>query len=476
MPALEEATISDITSRLHIYLKSLGGYGEPEYLNAGGSAAIYKVDGTEGTRVFKVFNPSFFSGPGGEAERRRLEVQRHLIGHKCSSLVQTYRVEEAQSTAFIEMEFISWPQLTDKLADIPDNKVSLLIKQLVDAVHFLETQGIVHRDIKPDNIHISSDFQNLKLLDLGVAREFDIEESDDAAITDHGNNRPFLATAQYSSPEYLFRLDAPSVKLWKGLNFYQIGAVLHDLIMKKPIFQHEMGLGNRWLVARAVLTKTPSFFDGDPSRLASLKALSARCLVKDLDIRLQIVGWEDLVFDDGQEPFDILKGRLAKDSLQNVGSNAKTNADSRLEFDRVDFAKRFSNKVRDELIGAKVPLVMEPPAPSSPPVFKLKFAINDTAVADCCLHFKWGDELYSRSATIVLSARLVLGNVSEEMPPVATKAICTAVIGEADDEAIHNLRNELAVAITQGLDVIEAAGSDIKLHGMDLLSNQSGDK
>lgn len=474
MPALEQAVINDIAHRLQSYLKSLGGYGEPKYLNAGGSAAIYKVDGTEGSRVFKVFNPSFFNGPGGEAERRRLEVQRHLIGHKCSSLVQTYRVEEAEGTAFMEMEYISWPQLTEKLADIPDDAVNLLIRQLVDAAHYLETQGIVHRDIKPENIHISPDFKQLKLLDLGVAREFELEESENAAVTDHGNNRPFLATAQYSSPEYLFRLDAPSAKLWKGLNFYQIGAVLHDLIMKKPIFQHEMGLGNRWLVARAVLTKTPSFFDGNPSRLASLKALSARCLVKDLDTRLQLVGWEDFAFDGGKEPFALLKGRLAKSS-SNAGTNAKVDTDARLEFDRADFAKRFINQVRVELIGAKVPLVLEPPAPNALPVFKFKFSIAEPATINCDLLFMWGEELYCRTATILLSARLAIWEATEDMPQATKKAICIAVIGEAEDEAIHNTCNELAKSITQGLDVIEGAGGNSELNGIDLL-NQGGGK
>ena len=72
--------------------------------------------------------------------------------------------------------------------------VAPLITQLVEAVRFLEKLDIVHRDIKPENIHVSPDYKYLKLLDLGVAREF--AEDDAGAVTDHGNLRPFLATAQ----------------------------------------------------------------------------------------------------------------------------------------------------------------------------------------------------------------------------------------------------------------------------------------
>lgn len=478
MPALEKTVINDITCRLQKYLKYLGHYGEPKYLNAGGSAAVYVVDCAEGSRVFKAFNPSLFNGPGGEADRRRLEVQRRLIGHKCSSLVQTYRVEEAEGTAFMEMEFISWPQLTDKLADIPDDAVTPLIMQLVDAIRYLETHGIVHRDVKPENIHISPDFQLLKLLDLGVARELEMDESEDAAITDHGNHRPFLATAQYSSPEYLFRLDEPSVKLWKGLNFYQIGAVLHDLIMKKPIFQHEMSLSNRWLVARAVLTKTPSFLDANPHRLASLKALSARCLVKDLDTRLQLVGWDDFVLEGVPDPLAALKGRLAK-GVANTGENTKASVDGRLEFDRAEFTRRFVSQVRTELIpicGTTMPLTLESPLPNALPIFKFKFSIVDEVKIDCDLFIKWAEELYCRTATISLSARVVVGDSLDEISPITSKVICTAVIGEAEEETIHNTCKEMAIVITHGLDVIESADNPSSLNGMSLLLNQSDNK
>jgi hypothetical protein len=76
--------------------------------------------------------------------------------------------------------------------------------------------------------------------------------------TDHDGQLPVVATARYSPPEYLFRLLPPSSELWHALTVYQLGALLHDLIMRRPLFQSEYleSRENRyrfaWLVATAV--------------------------------------------------------------------------------------------------------------------------------------------------------------------------------------------------------------------------------
>lgn len=457
MPALEQIVIDDVTTKLHAYLAAKTGYSESKYLTSGGSAAIFQVNGPSGTRAFKVFAPKFFEGEAGEAERRRLEVQRHLIGHECTSLVQTYEVEEAHGTAFVEMEFVPWKDLNDTLADVPDCEVAPLIKQLVKAARFLEGQGIVHRDIKPENIKIASDFKTLKLLDLGVARDIEASEEIDVAVTDHGNLRPFLATAQYSSPEYLFRLDKPSERLWQGLNFYQIGAVLHDLIMKTPLFSQEMVAGNRWLISKAVLTKTPTFDDGDINRLRNLKALAARCLVKDLDLRLQIVGWDDFLLEDENDSLTALRVRLAKDTISGA-AQAKAAAERKLEFDQSAFAKSLMDRVRTGLIsvcGTNLPITM----PDS--VDKLKytylFSPPEPATIRCEVTIDWGAELYVRNAQLSISAIVCPGKDNVTTSMLAPSIICPASIGINEEVAVFALTNAIAKAVFKGLDFISLA-------------------
>lgn len=466
MPALSQIVIDDITVRLRKYIENLEGYGEPIFLDAGGSAAVFRVDSMDGPRAVKAFDPSLMS----RAEKRRLEVQRRLIGHSCPSLIQTYRVDEAEGTAFMEMEFIEWPQLTKQLEFVPDEAVASLITQLVDAVRFLETLDIIHRDIKPENIHVSPDYKHLKLLDLGVARE--LAEGEAEAVTDHGNVRPFLATAQYSSPEYLFRLDEPSTRLWNGLNFYQVGAVLHDLIMKKPIFQEEMALGNRWLVARAVLTKTTSFADENPKRLASLKALAARCLVKDLETRLNLVGWDDFVSAGGKDALTTLRVRLVKGCI-NAGEHARMAAESRLVFDRNEFVKRLSNQVRSELInicGKQLPLTVKPSEPNTPPQILFELSAPNQISINSLVNVIWLTQIYERTANISISAWLYSLTSDEAPSPYRTKKIIyTATIHDGEDNAAYAVTNAIAEIANIGLDLIDGTPDIATLKNFDLL-------
>jgi eukaryotic-like serine/threonine-protein kinase len=471
MPALSNEIIADIEGRLVAFLSHTDGYGSPTFLSAGGSAAVFRVETPHGPRAIKGFDPGLFNAAMCSADKRRLEVQRRLVGHNCNSLVQTYRVEEDQGTAFMEMEFVPWPAMTKVLGTVPDAAVAPLIVQLVAAVKFLEVQDIVHRDIKPENIHISEDFSQLKLLDLGVAREFELAPEDGAGVTDNGNQRPFLATAQYSSPEYLFRLDQPSAKLWQGLNFYQVGAVLHDLIMKEALFHQEMEIGNRWLVARAVLAKTPSFADGFPERLSQLKALASRCLVKDLDTRLQLVGWDDFILEGAKEPLAALKGRLAK-VKNSTGGSAKEAVNRRLLFDQAEFTTRLTERVRTELIeacGTQLPITVKTSDPGALPRTRFILTVCEVVRIECVVHIDWLDGVYCRAAKISLMVKILHINGDAYLPMEEPKLIYEAAILQGEEETVSILSSAIAAAAGSALDMIENAKSPellLKLHGI----------
>lgn len=471
MPALEQAVVDDLQERLVAFLEKRGGYDAPKFLDAGGSAAVFKVERHGEPRAVKVFDPKFLNGPSGAAERRRLDVQRRLIGHDCPHLVQMYDIVEAEETAFTEMEFIAWPQLGKCLADVPDEHVHMLISQLVMAVRYLEARDVVHRDIKPENIHVSPDFKDLKLLDLGVARAFEVADGEEATLTDTGHTRPFVATAQYSSPEYLFRLDGPTARLWKGLNFYQVGAVLHDLIMKRPLFEEEVQMGNRWLVARAVLSQIPSFAEGNSGRLISLKALAYRCLTKDLDTRLAIVDWNDFARDAQDDPLSRLKGRLLK-SVPNAAKYAKQAHDAKLQFERGNLEKRFTEQLRAELIGVcdgKVALTLRPPQPGTDSVYRFELAVSDVACIVCLVLFEWLDALQTTTANVRYGAYLVDLAKGMDTSMTAQVCACAITIGDGEAEAFRVVTDKLAEAFLAGLDAIDVKPDDIaSMHGTDL--------
>src|SRR5205823_13170222 len=89
----------------------------------------------------------------------------------------------------------------------------------------LHEHGIVHRDIKPDNILLTADGQRAVLVDLGLAQLADEQE---ARLT---RTRQFVGTLRYASPEQLMaggQLDARS-------DVYSLGATLWELLTLRPL-------------------------------------------------------------------------------------------------------------------------------------------------------------------------------------------------------------------------------------------------
>ncbi|MCC8536051.1 protein kinase [Xanthomonas axonopodis pv. poinsettiicola] len=471
MPDLSQEVLLDIDERLGRYLTTRHGYYTPNYIASGGSAATYSVMTPAGKRAIKVYDPKLLEGPASKAEKRRLELQRNLIGHGCEQLVTVYSVIETEKTAFIEMEFIEWPQLKNVITIVPDQHVSTTIQELVAAVVFLEKLGIVHRDIKPENIHVSPDFTRLKLLDLGVARGIDPQEDDSGEGTDHGHARPFISTAQYSSPEYLFRLDEPSPALWKGLSLYQVGAVLHDLINKRPLFQDEVDKQNRWLVARAVLDKTPSFPDADPLRLARQKALASRCLVKDGAVRLQIVSWTDFDFEAASDGLSSLHAKLTK-SKGTAGAQLLAASRHKLEFERSGAAKRLCDSIKSELIAAcsqQIRISMYREESASGNTYVYEFSISESVTLRCALTLSWNDDLQAETATVVAESTIITSSKSHAS--TAKIPLAVVAIGKSEDVTALDVANSCASMLAYAIDLVAAAHDKDTLHGADVAAN-----
>lgn len=256
-------------------------------IGSGNSATVYQVRSKERHAALKIYHPRFFVNDRGEVEKRRLLDQMSLKGHGHPNLIDFLDAGPVGDTYFLLMEFLPWSSLDRRLGMIDREHIAQVISKVAAAAEFLEQQNKVHRDIKPANVLVSGDCQGVKLLDLGVMRT--ISADGDGPETDHGYALPFVATAQYSSPAYLFREDSSTEDLWRALTFYQLGAVLHDLLMKRPLFDDEARTLNKYRIAAAVLLKVPEIYAADaPARLV---ALARNGLVKDDNLRLSRVGW-----------------------------------------------------------------------------------------------------------------------------------------------------------------------------------------
>jgi serine/threonine protein kinase len=174
-------------------------------------------------------------------------------------------------------------ELEKRLQDVPRDKIRAIVDQVARAAIFLREKGLCHRDIKSANVFISDDFSKATLLDLSVLRSVD----DPIGLgTDHGNQLPVVATSRYSPPEYLFRLIEAGRDLWHALDVYQLGGLLHDLIMREPMFETEYRISkdsNRYRFAWIVATQDPLVAASDVDQ--DLVQLARRALDKDWERR-----------------------------------------------------------------------------------------------------------------------------------------------------------------------------------------------
>ena len=258
-------------------------------IGRGNSASVFHLSDEQRSAALKIYHPRFFYGAQALVERRRVSDQMTLKGHQHPNLIDFLAAGQIEDTYYLLMEYFSWKSLDKHIERIDRSSIARIISQVARAAQYLEGRGFVHRDIKPQNILISDDHQNAKLLDLGVIRPISTERD---GGTDDGYALPFVATAQYSSPAYLFRDGPPTQNMWRALTFYQLGAVLHDLLMRAPLFANEVRTKNRYRVAAAVLLTDPLV--RAPDVPPWLIGLARNCLVKDDDVRLRRVNWTRL--------------------------------------------------------------------------------------------------------------------------------------------------------------------------------------
>lgn len=277
--------------RLHkaVVGKSLNGWLVGEFLGNGMSAIVAEAQKEGVSGAIKVFDPEIAQLYGKAKQLGRIERECKLIGFRHPHLVEILDGGEwdVEGLLYVVMGRVDAANLEDQRKRVPRTAIPVLIAQVASAARaLLEDRGIAHRDIKPSNIAVDCSFSHATLLDLGVQRP--LEADDITSLTDT-QQKPFLGTLRYASPEFLFGDMEYSADGWRAVTIYQLGAVLHDLITRKQIFGHIVQPYAR--LARAIERELPKIEAQDVP--ANLIALAQRCLVKDWRRRLQLVTWED---------------------------------------------------------------------------------------------------------------------------------------------------------------------------------------
>jgi serine/threonine protein kinase/tetratricopeptide (TPR) repeat protein len=195
-----------------------GRYQIVDLLGVGGMGAVYKAFDRQLTRIvaLKTILPEMAATPTALKRFKQEVLLAQSITHK--NVVRIFDIGEDGATKFITMDFIEGVDLKGLVAQkgkLSPTEAAGLIRQVGQGLEAAHAAGVVHRDLKPQNIMIQNDGR-IVVMDFGIARS-----GESRGATQTG---AFLGTPEYMSPEQARteNVDARSDIFSLGLIFYEL--------------------------------------------------------------------------------------------------------------------------------------------------------------------------------------------------------------------------------------------------------------
>jgi serine/threonine protein kinase len=203
-------------------------------LGQGGMGSVYLAHDSHLERMVAVKIPDL--GVGTEFEERKQRFRREARAAatiKHPNLCRIYDVGEVDGTLYLTMEYIEGKPMSALLKNgepLTQRQIALFIRKLALALHEAHRQGVIHRDVKPGNIMITTINQQQEpvIVDFGLARRFDKEE---ARLTE---SHALLGTPAYMPPE---QIDGALGDLGPACDIYSLGVILYELLAGRLPFQ-----------------------------------------------------------------------------------------------------------------------------------------------------------------------------------------------------------------------------------------------
>lgn len=244
-----------------------------EELGKGGMGRVYKALDTaiKEQVALKILNPEI-AADESVIERFRNELKfARKISHR--NVCRMYDLGRAEDTTYITMEYVSGEDLKTSLKRIGQftaKRAIAVAKQICEGLAEAHRLGVIHRDLKPQNIMIDRE-GNARIMDFGIARSMKGKGITDAGV--------IIGTPDYMSPEQLEGQEAD-----RRSDIYALGVILYEMITGELPFEGETPL----IVAMKHKTQMPRPpRDLNPQIPEDLSRGVLRCLEKNREKRYQ---------------------------------------------------------------------------------------------------------------------------------------------------------------------------------------------
>jgi len=249
-------------------------------IGEGGMGVVYLAQDPDFKRevALKVLHSDIASNP--TKRKRFVREGKFLNALTHTGIASVYEVGEADDRVFIAMEYVEGPTLTveiKKKGRLPVERALKMGRHIASALGEAHEMGIIHRDVKPDNV-IVCEGDKVKILDFGIAKSSDpLPVSTDDTTADLTTKGQLLGTPAYMSPE-----QAKGLPVDQRSDVFSMGIVLYEMLTGRRPFA-----GETWQeLIIAVNRETPKpmkQFNQDVSD--ELQKIVDRCLQKSAEPR-----------------------------------------------------------------------------------------------------------------------------------------------------------------------------------------------